>query len=364
MKRGFANLPLHGGRAPRWLFNRMRTMAGAVAEVICEEFGPEELLSRLSDPWWFQAFGCLLGFDWHSSGVTTTVCGALKEGVRPWGEQMGLTVCGGKGRTSRKTPGEIETACETTGQDAEPLVYSSRMSAKVDSAALQDGYQVYHHCFLFTESGRWAVVQQGMNEGKGTARRYHWLAERVDDFVCEPHAAIAAEARGATLNLVAEESGAARDASADAARMHPDKLVAEVALLGMLSLPHRHQVLLQDINPAHLHKVALATYERQPEDFERLLGLPGVGPKSVRSLALLSELIYEAPASQRDPARFSFAHGGKDGHPFPVDRETYDTSIEFLKESLDKTTLGWTAKRDALRALGRFVETASAGADE
>ena len=355
MKRGFANLPLHGGKAPRWLFARMRKMAGAMAQVICEEFGPDELLVRLSDPWWFQAFGCVLGFDWHSSGVTTTVCGALKEGVKPFGTSVGLFVCGGKGGRSRKTPQEIQEACAPLGRDPEPLVYSSRMSAKVDSAALQDGYQIYQHCFLFTAGGRWAVVQQGMNDANGYARRYHWLADHVDDFVCEPHAAIAAQARGATLNMVARESGKARDCTADASRMHPDRLLAEVRRLQTLSLPRRHEVLLRDVNPKHLHKVMLSTYERQPEDFERLLGLRGVGPKAIRSLALISELIYEAPASQRDPARYSFAHGGKDGHPYPVNREVYDQSIDFLRRSLDQASLGQTEKREALRHLARFL---------
>ncbi|MFW6107385.1 MAG: DUF763 domain-containing protein [bacterium] len=361
MKRGFADAPLHRGRAPRWLFARMKTLAGAVAETICEEFGPGELLARLSYPWWFQAFGCALGFDWHSSGVTTTVCGALKESVRRFGPSVGLYVCGGKGGRSRKTPQEITLACDGLGRNPDPLVYASRMAAKVDSAAVQDGYQVYHHCFLFTASGRWAVVQQGMNEATGYARRYHWLAERVDDFVCEPHAAIAAQARGETLNLVARESEAARHASADAARMHPDKLLAEVTRLGFLRLPRHHQVLLRDIHPQHLHKVALATYERQPASFERLLGMRGVGPKTVRSLALLGELIYEAPASRRDPAVYSFAHGGKDGHPFPVDPETYDQSIDFLRRSIDQARLGRNEKRRALRQLGRFLASGERG---
>ncbi|MBM4037094.1 MAG: DUF763 domain-containing protein [Planctomycetes bacterium] len=372
MKRGFANLPLHGGKAPRWLFARMVKMAGAIAEVVCQEFGPEELLARLSDPAWFQAFGCVLGFDWHSSGVTTTVCGALKEGTRPFAREAGLFVAGGKGGRSRRTPQEIEEACLATGLDAAPLVYASRMSAKVDSAALQDGYQIYQHCFLFTRGGRWAVVQQGMNEANGYARRYHWLAgvgevredrlkaglqtsQKTFDFVCEPHAAIAAEATGTVLNMVARESDKARDSSAEAARLHPDKLLAEVASLQTLTLPRRHEVLLRDINPEHLHKVLLTTYEQQPSDFERLLGLPGVGPKTIRSLALISELVYNAPASQRDPAAYSFAHGGKDGHPYPVSREVYDKSIDFLREAVNQAKVGLTDKREAMRELSAFL---------
>jgi hypothetical protein len=297
----------------------------------------------------------VLGFDWHSSGVTTTVCGALKEGTRPFAREAGLFVAGGKGGRSRKTPQEIEEACLTIGHDAAPLVYASRMSAKVDSAALQDGYQIYQHCFLFTKSGRWAVVQQGMNDATGYARRYHWLADHVHDFVCEPHAAIASEARGTALNMVAQESDQARVSSAEAARLHPDKLLAEVASLQTLNLPRHHEVLLRDLNPEHLHKVLLTTYERQPRDFERMLGLPGVGPKTVRSLALISELLYNAPASRRDPAAYSFAHGGKDGHPYPVNREVYDQSIHFLRQCVDQAKLGLTEKRDALRQLSLFL---------
>mgnify|MGYP005653309945 CR=1 FL=1 len=359
MRRSYANLPLHGGKAPRWLFNRMTRLAGAIAHSICQEFGPDELLARLADPWWFQAFGCALGFDWHSSGLTTTVCGALKEGTKPFAKEVGLFVCGGKGGRSRKTPQEIQQVCETTGQDADALVYASRMAAKVDSAALQDGYQLYHHCFFFTTSGRWAVVQQGMNEATRYARRYHWLADRVDDFVCEPHAAIASERRGVALNMVAAESEASRQASADAARTHPDKLLAELSSLDGLSLPSRHELLLRDINPSHLHKVMLTTYEHQPQDFERLLSLKGVGPKAIRALALIAELIYEAPASRRDPAAYSFAHGGKDGYPYPVNRDLYDQTIEFLRMSISQARLGHTEKREALRHLARFLARTS-----
>jgi len=356
MKRSTANLPLHGGKAPRWLFSRMKKLAGAVAQVICEEFGPDELLVRLTDPAWFQAFGCVLGFDWHSSGVTTTVCGALKEGTKSFGPSVGLYVCGGKGGRSRKTPDEIRQACEPLHRDPEPLVTSSKMSAKVDSAALQDGYQIYQHCFLFTAEGRWAVVQQGMNDANGYARRYHWLADHVDDFVCEPHAAIACDGRGATLNMVASESDGARDSSADLARSHPDKVLAEVEHLQSLHLPRHHEVLLRDLNPKHLYKIMLTTYENQPQDFATLLGLPGVGPKTVRSLALLGELIYETPPSRRDPALYSFAHGGKDGHPYPVDRERYDQSIDFLQQAVDHTRLDRSEKQLALQKLAQFLK--------
>ena len=356
MKRSFATLPLHGGKAPRWFFNRMKMLSGAILQVIVEEFGPEEILRRLSDPFWFQAFGCVLGFDWHSSGVTTTVCGAVKESTRRFGPGVGLYVCGGKGGTSRKTPSEIEMHSRSHDIDSGKLIYASRMSAKVDSGAVQDGYQIYHHTFLFTEKGSWAVVQQGMNEATRYARRYHWLGDSVDDFVCEPHAAIACDAQGETLNMVAAESENARKASALAASEKPDKILLEVRKLQGLHLPERHEILIQDINPRHLHKVLLSTYENHPEDFERLLSIPGVGPKTIRSLALISELIYDAPASTRDPARYSFAHGGKDGHPYPVNREVYDKSINILHQSIKQARLGRGEKIEALKSLRRFLQ--------
>jgi hypothetical protein len=355
MKRAIANLPLHGGKAPKWLFNRMKMLSGAVLQVIVEEFGPEEVLQRLSDPFWFQAFGCVLGFDWHSSGVTTVVCGAVKESTKRFGPSVGLYVCGGKGGTSRKTPSEIEAHSKRIAVDAAGLVYASRMSAKVDSSALQDGYQIYHHTFLFTRAGSWAVVQQGMNEATGYARRYHWLGDSVRDFVCEPHAAIACDSRVEALNMVARESEDARTASARAACENPDKTLREVKKLQELHLPRRHEVLIKDINPRHLHKVLLSTYENHPEDFEGLLSMQGVGPKTIRSLALISELIYDSPASVRDPARYSFALGGKDGHPYPVDRETYDRSINILQRGIKQARLGRAEKMETLRRLRQFA---------
>ena len=356
MKRSYANLPLHRGKTPRWLMARMKSLSGAIIRIIVEEFGPEVVLKRLSDPFWFQAFGCVLGFDWHSSGVTTTVCGALKESVRFIGPSLGLFVCGGKGATSRKTPSEIE--CYSNSIDILPdrLVHASRMSAKIDSAALQDGYQIYHHTFIFTKSAHWAVVQQGMNADNGYARRYHWLGDSVDDFVCEPHTAIACDARGQTLNMVAKESEGARKASVLVSTEHPDKITKEVKKLQQLRLPSRHKVALGDINPQHLHKVLLSTYENHPADFEKMLAIPGVGPKTIRSLALISDLIYGAPASTRDPVRYSFAHGGKDGHPYPVNRQIYDKSISILHNAIKHAKLCRTDKIDAIRHLREFLE--------
>ncbi|MEW6360300.1 MAG: DUF763 domain-containing protein [Planctomycetota bacterium] len=355
MKRtGVANLPLHSGKAPAWLFGRMKKLAREVTLWIVEEFGPNEVLERLSDPFWFQAFGCALGFDWHSSGVTTTVCGAMKDGLKDVSHEIGLYVAGGKGGRSRKTPQEIETVCDAISLDAAPLVYASRLSAKVDNAAVQDGYQVYQHCFIFTKAGSWCVVQQGMNEATGYARRYHWLGEHVSDFVCEPHDAVCCDRRGEALNMVASESAASRDASTEIAKLHPDKVMTELKKAVTLDMPRRHMVLLSDVESTRMRKIFLHAYEGQPENFERLLGIQGVGPKTIRSLSLLGELIYGKRPSFRDPARFSFAHGGKDGFPYPVDRATYDRSIEILRTGLRKAKIDCAEREGALRRLAAF----------
>jgi hypothetical protein len=349
---GTANLPLHYGRAPRWLFDRMTKLSREITIAIATEFGPEEMLRRLSDPFWFQAFGCVLGYDWHSSGVTTTVCGALKEGIKGLETDLGLFIAGGKGKTSRKTPSEIESVGHLLKADASSLVYASRMSAKVDNSALQDGYQLYHHVFIFTRNGSWSVVQQGMNESNRYARRYHWLGENLTDFVCEPHSAICTQARGEALNLVASESEAARHTIPQiAVEDKPEKLVEQLKKLKTMELPARHNLDLDDIHPDRLYKTLLITYERQPENFESLLGLEGVGAKTLRALSLISELIYDVPVSLRDPARYSFAHGGKDGYPYPVDTENYDKSIDILHGALEKARLGENEKLSAFKRL-------------
>lgn len=354
MRTGTANLPLHSGSAPRWLFERMVRLGREITGVIVTEFVPEEMLRRLSDPFWFQAFGCVLGFDWHSSGVTTTVCGALKEAVRGLEPQLGLYVAGGKGRASRQTPAEITAHADKLGFDPANLIYSSRLAAKVDNNALQDGYQIYHHTFVFTATGSWAIVQQGMNGTSGWARRYHWLSSDVKDFVCEPHHAICSDGRGEVLNLVASESASARDVSTSLSREKPEVVVQELDRLLRLDMPRRHQITLGDIQPQRLGRTLVHSYERQPQSFEELLGLERVGAKTIRALALISEIVYGAPASARDPARFGFAHGGKDGTPFPVDRETYDRSIEVLREALRRAKLGQRERLDAFRRLERF----------
>jgi hypothetical protein len=334
----------------------MAKLAPAIVEAIVVEHGRRVFLERLSDPNWFQAFGCVLGFDWHSSGVTTTVCGALKEGLAPRAAELGLYVAGGKGKTSRQTPNELLAIGAKIGLDGARLAYNSRMAAKVDSAALQDGFGIYHHSFFVSVDGEWAVVQQGMREGDGTARRYHWLGSRVGDFVNEPHAAIASEVREQTvLNLVASESSGARASSTEFARLEPRLVDREIAKVITLALPSRHWVDVErDINPAHLRKVLLSTYEASPQSFEQLLAVPGVGAKAVRALAMVAEVVYGAPASMKDPARFSFAHGGKDGYPYPVDRAVYDHSVDWLRDALEKARIGRSDKLDALKRLAEW----------
>jgi hypothetical protein len=346
---GFAHLPLHGGRAPRWLFERMVRLSREIVVFLVAELGPREVLRRLSDPYWFQAFGCVLGFDWHSSGVTTTVCGALKEGLRGREADTGIYIAGGKGAASRKTPAEITGACEKLGRDPRPLVYASKISAKVDNSAVQDGYQLYHHAFLFTPAGEWCIVQQGMNDANSMARRYHWLSDNVTSYVSEPHAAICCDATSETLNLVAADSAPVRDASAALAAQRPE------VTLQTLEMPRRHGVSHADINPKYLQKILLRTYESAPRDFESLLSIEGVGPKTLRALALTSELIYGVEADRKDPARYSFAHGGKDGTPFPVDRVTYDKTIEVMRDALNGAHIDRSEKVGAFKRLAAFA---------
>src|SRR5688572_2374143 len=352
---GAASLPLHGGKAPAWLFDRMRQLAPAVVEAIVVEHGKHTFLERISDPYWFQAFGCVLGFDWHSSGVTTTVCGALKEGLAPRAKDLGILVAGGKGKASLKTPAELVSFGDRYGLDGEALAYNSRMAAKVDRAAVQDGFGIYHHSFFLTTDGEWAVVQQGMRDHDATARRYHWLGSQVSDFVCEPHAAVCSDGDPQqVLNLVAAESAATREASTQFARESPHTVDREIARVITMALPSRHWVdIKQDINPVHLRKVLISTYEASPQNFEQVLAVPGVGPKAVRALALVADVVYGSPASMRDPARFSFAHGGKDGHPYPVNRAVYDHSVDWLRDAVNKARIGHS---DRLKALKRLAD--------
>jgi hypothetical protein len=353
MRTGLAKLPLHQGKMPRWLFERMKRLAREIILAIILKFGNEEVLTRLADPFWFQAFGCLLGFDWHSSGVTTTVSGALKEALRGLEKETQIFIAGGKGRTSRRTPDEIEEFGERFGINARRFIYQSKLVAKIDNTALQDGYQLYHHLFVFTPNGNWCVVQQGMNPQTHFARRYHWLSKKVVDFVCEPHAAICCDYKSRALNLVAKESKEVREASTNLVRAErPEKLVQEFQSL-ILKLPAHHPVYPSDLK--RLEQCFWQAYERQPRDFEQLLTTEGVGPKTLRALCLLSELIYNVKASREDPVKYSFAHGGKDGYPYPVNKEQYETSIEILREAVSQAKLGRGEKLEALRKLGNLA---------
>lgn len=354
MKTGIAYLPLHYGKAPRWLFERMVKLAREISAIVVREKGSDYLLGRLSDPFWFQSFGCVLGFDWHSSGLTTTVCGAIKEALRGSEGDLGVFVCGGKGKTSRKTPEEIEQLSShyRVSADSHQLVYASKMSAKVDNTAVQDGFQLYQHCFIFSRSGKWAVIQQGMNENSRWARRYHWLSDAMNDFVCEPHAAVCCDQRVAALNMVAKESATTRETSHALANTPAHKVVNEFKKVLELALPKRHPVLIGDIKPANLKRILLTSYERQPKNFEQLLSIEGVGPKTIRALALIAELVYGAKPSYEDPAKFSFAHGGKDGYPYPINRSDYDTSIEVLRKAVADARIGSYDKMRAIKRLG------------
>jgi uncharacterized protein len=355
MRTGTAHLPLHTGKAPAWLFQRMKLLAREISLFVIDAFGKEEMLARLSDPYWFQAFGCVLGFDWHSSGVTTTVCGALKEGLKGVDREVGFFVTGGKGRVSRRTPLEIEEICQRLSIDGAPLIYASRMSAKVDSAAVQDGYQIYHHCLFFTDRGSWGVVQQGMNGETRYARRYHWIGEGVQDFVCEPHAAVCCDTTGEGLNLVARESGGTRGALAKLSHLAPEVVLREGKKINELCLPGNHAVPMEKIQLARFEKQFLDIYNRSPENFEQLLGTPGLGPKGLRALTFISELVFGEKPSFKDPTRFSFTHGGKDGHPYPVDRKVYDQTVHVLTSALDRARVGDREKIDAIRRLRSFT---------
>lgn len=360
MRTGSMKLPLHGGKAPYWLFSRMKKMAREILLLMISEYGAVEVLQKISDPLWFQALGCVLGFDWHSSGVTTTVCGALKEATKGLEKDLGLFIAGGKGGTSRKTPSEITAASELMGIDFKHLVYNSKIVAKVDSSALQDGYQLYHHCFFFTGDGKnWSVVQQGMNDSNKSARRYHWLSNKVKDFTTEPHNAICCNQKNVTLNLIDKESKAAKEAITQIATEKPKLILKDLKSLKKSQeknyyLPKRHYIKLSDMEFKRLDRVFSNTYNRKPENFEKLIAIKGVGPKTVRALALVSELIYGTKYSIKDPARFSFAHGGKDGIPYPVDREEYDRSIDILHKAVKESKIGRTDKAKAIKRLADF----------
>jgi hypothetical protein len=362
---GSADLPLHGGRVPAWLGERMTRLGTVMAEAIILHEGRDAFLSRLAHPFWFQSFGAVMGMDWHSSGITTSVVGALKRGLNPRAGELGLRVCGGRGRHSRATPVELAAAGEQAGFDGPALARASRLVAKVDSAALQDGFDLYLHGFFVTDEGKWAVVQQGMNGTSRTARRYHWLSEGLTSFVDSPHAAIEGRRQGEVINLADRRAEPSRRAQLELlAELGPDRLAREAAaveraprppvaepLLPHLSLPDHHDVRSDDVILRRLHATLAAAAEAGPKDFADLLLVPGVGARTVRSLAMVAEVIHGAPSRFADPARFSLAHGGKDRHPFPVPLKVYDRTIGVLKSAVEQAKLGNDEKLGAIRRL-------------
>ncbi len=348
--RKVVDLPLHGGRAPRWLMQRMVQLGGAILEALREEWGPDEILRRLSHPLWFQALGNLLGFDWHSSGLTTTVTGALKEALRQRPD-LGLYAAGGKGARSRRTPEELRRIGERTGLPADRLIRISRLVAKVDSAALQDGFQLYHHTFWVSESGAWAVIQQGMHPERRRARRYHWVSFHLRSYVEEPHAGVVSEMRAARpLNLVHQKSAALRALLPRMVREPPHRWITEIH-----RLPARHPLLpARDLRPRNLERLLRRWYAEPPEDFVALLLTPGAGARALRALVLLAELVYGTRAAYEDPFLFAFAHGGKDGTPFPVDRGVYDHTLAVLEQAVRRARMGHREQLEALRRLARW----------
>ena len=350
MKRsGIADLPLHGGRVPPWLAERMTKLGTAMTETIVHHYGASAFLSRLSDPFWFQAFGAVMGMDWHSSGITTSVMGALKRGLAPRAHELGLYVCGGRGRFSRNTPNELRTLAERNSFDGEALVRTSRLTARIDNNAIADGFQIYLHSFVVSNQGEWAVVQQGLNDANGMARRYHWHSASVRDFVNEPHTAIVGENQGTIMNLVDSRAGNAQHALLEIAHEHPEKTLRH------LRLPSHHEVRAKNVDLKRLGAVLAVAYERGLHDFAELLLLEKLGPRTLQSLALVADVVHGAPSRFNDPARFAFAHGGKDGHPAPVPLKTYDESLNFLRHSLHAAKLGHTEKLDGFRRLDGFV---------
>jgi uncharacterized protein len=371
MKRsGVADLPLHGGRVPQWLAQRMTALGTAITEAVVFDYGTSAFLSRLSDPFWFQALGAVMGMDWHSSGVTTSVMGALKRGLSPRAHELGLYICGGRGRFSRNTPTELRAIAFRRGFDGEKMVRTSRLTARVDNNAIADGFQIYLHNFVVTADGEWAVVQQGLNDRTGMARRYHWHSATVKDFVNEPHTGIVGEHQGMVINLVDADAKPAQHAMLQITGETPEKTLGEVRHLKM---PAHHDVQARDIDLKRLGAVLAVAYDRGLHDFAELLLLEKLGPRTLQSLALVAEVIHGAPTRFSDPARFSFAHGGKDGHPFPVPLKTYDESLTFLRNALDRAKPASAAsgseprvtserqfgkeKLDALRRLERFMRS-------
>ncbi len=356
MKRsGSADLPLHYGYVPKWLAERMAKLGFAIAESIINEYGKEEILRRLSDPFWFQSLGAVMGMDWHSSGITTSVLGALKRAINPYSKELGIYICGGKGKFSKQTPDELIRIADSTGLDGNELVRCSKLSAKVDNTAVQDGFQLYTHNFILSDTGEWTVIQQGMRTTDKTARRYHWHSKNIKSFVEEPHTGICGINQGMILNLTAFDAKTAREGILKLNTENPFEITNAFQHLKM---PSRHEVGAEDINLKRLGSILWLAHEQPPKDFESLLLLQGVGPRTIQSLALVSEVIHGSPTRFTDPARFSFAHGGKDGHPFPVPTKVYDETIKTLQTAVHKAKLGTTDKVAAIKKLHEITSRA------
>jgi hypothetical protein len=356
MKRsGSADLPLHYGYVPQWLAERMAKLGLAVVETIVMDYGKEEVLTRLSDPFWFQSLGAVMGMDWHSSGITTSVMGALKKSINSHSKELGIYICGGKGKHSTQTPAELLKVGEATGLDGDYLVKCSKLSAKVDNTAIQDGFQLYTHNFILSDTGKWAVVQQGMSDASGTARRYHWHSEQLKSFVDDPHTFIYGKNGGYILNMTDKQADTSRAGVMQIAAENPGAMINEI---NKLVMPSHHQVHAKDVDLKRLGAVLWLAHEKQPKDFEDLLLLQGLGPRTLQSLALVSEVIHGTPSRFKDPARFSFAHGGKDGAPFPVPTKVYDETLGVLQNAIQKAKLGNSDKNEAIKRLSKIAENA------
>ncbi|WP_459189420.1 DUF763 domain-containing protein [Parabacteroides sp. APC149_11_2_Y6] len=352
MKRGYADLPLHYGTVPPWLAQRMCQLGGAIVEAIVMEYGRPALLQRLSDPFWFQSLGCVLGMDWHSSGITTSVMHALKKAINQRSGELGIYVCGGRGKASLQTPAELLGIAEKTGLNGDELVRCSKLSAKVDNTAVQDGFQLYLHSFVVTQEGEWAVIQQGMNGNSRMARRYHWLSSTLQSFMEEPHTSVCGKNQGLILNLTDKLATPTKAGILELTKETPDKLMREVSII----LPRHHEVKAEDVNLKRLGAALLLAHETNTSDMESLLLLEGVGPRTLQSLTLVSEVIHGTPSRFSDPARFSFAHGGKDGHPFPVPTSVYDETIEVFNKAIHRAKMGDNDKSDALKNLSKISQ--------
>ena len=357
MKRGTADLPLHYGTVPPWLAQRMSLLGGAIAEAIIIEYGRPALLRRLSDPFWFQSLGCVLGMDWHSSGITTSVMNALRKAINYRSEELGVYICGGRGKFSRETPNQLLEVADKTGLNGNELVRCSKLAAKVDNTAVQDGFQLYLHTFIVTKEGDWSVIQQGMNPNERMARRYHWLSSSLRSFMEEPHTSVCGRNQGLILNLTDKLAAPTKEGIVELTKETPDKLMREVSII----LPNHHEVREEDVNLKRLGAALVLAHETNVSDMESLLLLEGVGPRTLQSLTLVSEVIHGTPSRFSDPARFSFAHGGKDGHPFPVPTSVYDETVEVFDKAIRQARLGDKEKSDALKNLSKISQEIEKG---